>query len=304
MLVPLGIPRMLWRTSQSLLDIRRIRQRPGGRAALPLTAPRTSLNGAVCSRRRLAFTAASLDDVKRVKNAVGCTVNDVILALCTGALRSYLLAGDELPEQPLVAVLPVSVKPDTAALRGTNKVSAMFVQLPTHLADPLERLDHIQADTRGAKEEHQALGADTLQQWAEQGTPNLFGLASRVYTGMRLADHHRPVANLVLSNFPGPDFPLYLGGAEMLAAFPMGPVIDGMGLNMTVMSYRGVLYFGLAACARRVPRVWDIASAVPRAFEELMATLGLQPQPFDIPLHLGPGMPAEGRPPGAEAPAP
>ena len=133
---------------------------PTAKAALPLTAPRTSINVAVHARRRVAFAAASLDDVKRLKNKMGTTVNDVVLAMCAGALRSYLLAGDELPDIPLVSVVPVSVTPDVAELKGSNKVSAMFVQLPCQIEDPLERLRLIHEGTKGAKEEHKALGAD------------------------------------------------------------------------------------------------------------------------------------------------
>ncbi len=108
---------------------------------------------------------------------------------------------------------------------------------------------------------------------------------------MRLADRHRPVANLVVSNVPGPDFPLYLGGSELLGMFPLGPVMDGMGLNITIMSYQGVLYWGFASDARAVPRLWDIAAAVPYALAELMEAAGLESEPFDVPIHLGPGMP-------------
>jgi diacylglycerol O-acyltransferase len=293
-LAPFEITRMMWRTGQSILGVRRVRQGEGdsGKAALPLTAPRTSVNVAVSGRRRVAFAAASLSDVKRLKNLLGCTVNDVVLAMCAGAMRNFLQAGDELPEHPLVSVVPVSVTPDVAHLSGSNKVSAMFVQLPTHEPDPLERIRLISEGTKGAKNEHQALGADTLQNWAEHATPNVFALAARLYTRMRLADRHRPVANLVISNVPGPDFPLYLGGAEMLAGFPLGPVMDGMGLNITIMSYRGVLYWGLVSCARAVPRLWDLAAAIPEALDELMDAAGIEPEPFDIPLHLGPGMPA------------
>jgi len=218
-------------------------------------------------------------------------VNDVVLAMCAGALRTYLLSGDELPEIPLVSVVPVSVTPDVAELKGSNKVSAMFVQLPSHLDDPLDRLRAIHEGTKGAKEEHKALGATTLQNWAEHATPNVFAAAARLYTGMRLADRHRPVANLVISNVPGPDFPLYLGGSTLLGMFPLGPVMDGMGLNITIMSYMGVLYWGLASDSRAVPRLWDVASAIPHALTELMEAAGLEPEPFDVPIHLGPGMP-------------
>jgi diacylglycerol O-acyltransferase len=180
-----------------------------------------------------------------------------------------------------------------AELKGSNKVSAMFVQLPCELDDPLERLRAIHEGTKGAKEEHQALGASTLQNWAEHASPNLFAAAARLYTGMKLADRHRPVANLVISNVPGPDFPLYMSGAEMLGMFPLGPVMDGMGLNITIMSYQGVLYWGFASDARAVPRLWDIAAAVPFALSDLMEAAGLESEPFDVPIHLGPGMPPQ-----------
>jgi WS/DGAT/MGAT family acyltransferase len=292
MVSPFKMGRQAYRTVGGILGVRRVRQSGNAaKAALPLSAPRTSINVAVHARRRVAFAAASLDDAKTLKNAMDTTVNDVVLAMCTGALRTYLLAGDELPEIPLVGVVPVSVTPDVAELKGSNKVSAMFVQLPCEIDDPLERLRLIHEGTKGAKEEHKALGATTLQNWAEHATPNVFAVAARLYTGMKLADRHRPVANLVISNVPGPDFPLYMGGTQMLGMFPLGPVMDGMGLNITIMSYRGVLYWGLAADARAVPRLWDIAAAIPHALTELMEAAGLKSQPFDVPIHLGPGMP-------------
>src|SRR5271167_198975 len=288
LVAPFDVGRMALRTTMGILDVRRIRQGLTAKAALPLTAPRTSINVAVHARRRVAFAAASLADVKKLKDALGTTVNDVVLAMCTGALRTYLLAGDELPDIPLVSVVPVSVTPDVAELKGSNKVSAMFVQLPCHIEDPLERLQFIHEGTKGAKEEHQALGATTLQNWAEHATPNVFAAAARLYTGMKLADRHRPVANLVISNVPGPDVPLYLGGAELLAAFPLGPVMDGMGLNITIMSYRGVLYWGMVSCARAVPQLWDIADAVPDALGELLSAAGLPPGSVDLPSAFGP----------------
>jgi WS/DGAT/MGAT family acyltransferase len=289
---PFGVGKMMLRTVRNILGVRQVRRdTTSGKGALPLTAPRTSINVAVHARRRVAFAAASLEDAKALKNKMGTTVNDVVLAMCAGALRSYLLAGDELPEIPLVSVVPVSVTPDVAELKGSNKVSSMFVQLPCQIDDPLERLQVIHDGTKGAKEEHKALGATTLQNWAEHASPNLFAAAARVYTGMKLADRHRPVANLVISNVPGPDFPLYMGGSEMLGMFPLGPVMDGMGLNITIMSYRGVLYWGFASDSRAVPRLWDIAAAVPHALTEMVEAAGLEPQPFDVPIHLGPGMP-------------
>jgi WS/DGAT/MGAT family acyltransferase len=291
LVAPFDIGRIMLRTARNIFDVGRIRRGAVAKGALPLTAPRTSINVAVHARRRVAFAAASLTDAKKLKNEIGTTVNDVVLAMVTGALRTYLLAGDELPEIPLVSVVPVSVTPDVAELKGSNKVSSMFVQLPTQLDDPIERLRVIHEGTKEAKEEHKALGATTLQNWAEHATPNVFAVAARLYTGMKLAERHRPVANLVVSNVPGPDFPLYLGGSQLLGMFPLGPVMDGMGLNITIMSYMGVLYWGLASDARAVPRLWDIAAAIPHALSELMEAAGLEPEPFDVPIHLGPGMP-------------
>jgi diacylglycerol O-acyltransferase / wax synthase len=281
---PLEITRDVVRTGYRVLNVRRIRLGSGGRtrakAALPLSAPRTSFNTALTRRRSVTFTAIGLDDVKRVKNATGTTVNDVVLAVCTGALRSFLTAGSELPDRPLVAVVPVSVRPDLGAPKGSNQVSSMFVQLPVDLGHPIDRLMAINEGTKGAKEEHNALGADTLQNWAEHSTPNVFANAARLYSRMRLADRHRPIANLVISNVPGPDFPLYLAGAELQSGFPLGPVMDGMGLNITIMSYRGVLYWGIIACPECIPDMWVLTAAIPASLDELLDTAGLAPATY------------------------
>lgn len=274
---PLRIGRLAYRTGKAFLDVRRVRQSSeGGRAALPLTTPRTSLNATITAHRRVAFSTISLDDVKRVKNALGTTVNDVVLAVCTGALRRYLEDGDELPEDPLVATVPVSVQGATQQ-KSANKVSAMFVALPCRIDDPVKRLETIRDSTKGAKEEHKALGAEVLLDWAEHATPNVFSAAARAYTRFRLAERHRPIHSLVISNVPGPDFALYLGGSEMMAGFPLGPVMDGAGLNITVMSYRGVLNWGIMACRETVPRAAEFASYIPAALDELLASAGLDP---------------------------
>ena len=284
-MTPFKITRDLVRTGQRVLDVRKVRvgseDRPGlGKAALPLSAPRTSFNGALSRRRSVAFTAIGLDDVKRVKSALGVTVNDIVLAVCTGALRNFLIEGDELPDKPLVAVVPVSVRTTTENVRGSNKVSSMFVQLPSQLADPLERVEAIHQGTKGAKEEHNALGADTLLNWAEHATPNLFASAARFYSRMQLADKHRPIANLVISNVPGPDFPLYLGGSELECGFPLGPVMEGMGVNITIMSYRGIMYWGIISCPETMPQVWGLAASIPLALDELLEVAELPPATY------------------------
>ncbi len=283
---PLDVTRLAWKTGRAVLDVRRVRQGPSqSKAALPLTTPRTSLNAAITPHRKVAFSSISLDDVKRLKNEVGTTVNDVVLAICAGALRRWLIDGNELPDQPLVATVPVSVAPKVPR-RGANKVSAMWVALPTQEGHPLKRLLSIKDNTKGAKEEHAALGAEVLLDWTEHATPNVFSAAARTYTRLKLAERHRPIHSLVISNVPGPDFPLYLAGAELVAGFPLGPVMDGAGLNLTVMSYRSVLNWGLIACAETVPKVTDIAANVPVALEELLESAGLAPP---TPVGVAPG---------------
>jgi len=282
---PFEITRDIVRTGHRVLDVRRVRQEPEHRgptakAALPLSAPRTSFNGSLTWRRSVALSAIGLDDVKRLKKATGTTVNDVVLAVCTGALRSFLLEGDELPDKPLVAVVPVSVRPDIDCPKGSNQISSMFVQLPVELERPIDRLMAIHDGTKGAKEEHNALGADTLLNWAEHATPSVFASAARLYSRMRLADRHRPIANLVISNVPGPDFPLYLAGAELEAGFPLGPVMEGMGVNITIMSYQGVLYWGIMASPDTIPRVWDLTAAIPIALDELLDAAGESPATY------------------------
>jgi WS/DGAT/MGAT family acyltransferase len=282
---PFEMVKDIFTTGQHILHVRQVRQqsesRPGlGKAALPLSAPRTSFNGSLTRRRSVALSAIGLDDVKRLKDARGTTVNDVVLAVCTGALRRFLTDGDELPDKPLVAVVPVSVRPSNPDMAGSNKVSSMFVQLPAQLEDPLERLEAIHEGTKGAKEEHNALGAETLLNWTEHATPNVFAAGARFYSRMKLAERHRPIANLVISNVPGPDFPLYFGGAELQAGFPLGPVMDGMGVNVTIMSYRGVLYWGIMACPETIPKVWNLAADIPLALDELLDAAGLGPATY------------------------
>jgi diacylglycerol O-acyltransferase / wax synthase len=311
---PPRVARLAWRTAFAFANVRKVRGSDStGKGALPLTAPRTSFNAAITSHRKVAFSSISLDDVKALKNLMGVTVNDVVLAIAAGALRTYLQDGDELPDIPLVASVPVAVQ-DIKGVTGSNRVSAMFVSLPTNVEDPLDRIRTINHGTRGAKEEQKALGADVLLNWVEHATPNLFAAAARTYSRLKLADHHRPIHNLIISNVPGPDFPLYFAGAELVAGFPLGPVLEGAGLNMTVMSYRGVLNWGLMCCRETVPGADLMAAAIPAALDELLLAAGLPP---GTPVGVAPGpgparvaAPAEPKPasrhpkPHADVPSP
>ncbi len=247
-----------------------LRSRRGAAMRPPFTAPRTSFNGTITGHRSIGYAGVDLAAVKEIKNAFGTTVNDVVLALCAGALRGYLEARGELPDSPLLAMVPVSVHGESAA-EGRNKVSGMFASLPTDIADPVERLQTIAADNMVTKEHHQTISAEILQDWAQFAAPTTFGLAVRAYSGLRLAEKHPVVHNLVISNVPGPPVPLYFLGAEVLGLYPLGPVFHGAGLNVTVLSNNGHLDIGIIACQEQVPNTWLLADEMPRAVDELLA---------------------------------
>ncbi|MGH7337084.1 MAG: WS/DGAT domain-containing protein, partial [Myxococcota bacterium] len=225
------------------------------------SAPRTRLNGRVTSRRSVALGSVQLSDVKRVKNAYAATVNHVVLAACAGALRRYLGAHGEIPQEPLVAAVPMALAERPSDGLG-NSLSALLMRLPVHLADPLERLRAAREASFEAMRMHELLG-NQLNEWADLVSPTLLAGAAQLYTRLGLAELVGPVVNLVMSNVPGPGTPLYCAGARVTACHPIGPIYDGCALNLTVMSYDGNLGIGAIGCPDVVPAVDEI----PRAFE-------------------------------------
>jgi WS/DGAT/MGAT family acyltransferase len=269
-LQPLRLVRLVPATAGAVVGlVRRRRGASGPGMAVPFTAPRTPFNAAITGHRIVAVANLALDDVKRVKNAFGTTVNDVVLGLCAGALRRYLERLGELPEAPLIAVVPISVRGEAEDGESSNQVSAMFVSLATDVKDPVERLRTIAQATKGAKEDHKAIGATMLQDWAQFAAPAVFARASRLYSSMKLADRHRPIHNVIISNVPGPPFPLYLAGAKLVMLCPLGPVMEGAGLNITVLSYQSSIDVGLIACRELMPDLDELAHAFADAMGEL-----------------------------------
>jgi diacylglycerol O-acyltransferase / wax synthase len=267
-----SLPALVGRTARTLGHlVQRHRDSDAVVGAVPMTAPRTPWNAAITPHRRAAFASVSLKDVKEVKNAFGVKVNDVVLGLVAIAARRYLLDRDALPDAPLVTMCPVSVRTEDEQGRHDNRVSSMFVHLRTDLAEPAEMLRGIALATRGAKEDHQAVGAKLLQNWAEHAAPATFALASRVYTRFNLVERHRPIYNLLVSNVPGPPFALYLAGAELVHAYPLGPISEGAGLNVTVLSHGDVVDFGLVGAAELLPDLGVLAADVEQAMATLLA---------------------------------
>jgi diacylglycerol O-acyltransferase len=237
-----------------------------------LVAPRTSFNGRVSAHRRFAFGQLSLDDVKAVKNAHGVTVNDVIVTLCAGAVRRWLLEHDELPEEPLVAQIPVSVRTEDQIGTYGNRIMLMSAPLFTDEPDPVRRLHRTHEALGDMKQRHRALPADLLADANHFIPPAVFSRAARLTFALATSRPGHPIWNLVISNVPGPQFPLYCAGARLVANYPVSVITDGMGLNITVMSYCGHLDFGIVADRGQMPDVALLMDWLDEALGELLAT--------------------------------
>ena len=233
--------------------------------------PRMRINGPVSAHRRVAFGTLSLTDVKAVKTALGVTVNDVIVAICAGALRSWLIERGELPDEPLVAMIPVSVR--TAQQSGTygNRVSAMAVAIPTNLDDPVARIAAAHEAMRSAKDHHRAVPASLLQDATQFVPPAIIARASRVTLRLAARNAVTPLFNVVISNVPGSPTPLYSAGARLLANYPVSAIAHGLGLNITVLSYEDHLEFAIVTDRDQVPDPWPLIDALRADLEALMA---------------------------------
>ncbi len=220
-----------------------------------LVAPKTTFNGRVTPHRRFVFGQMDLDEVKAVKNHHGSTVNDVVVSICAGAVRRWLVAHEELPDRPLVAQVPVSVRTEEQYGTYGNRIMMMSAPLHTEIEDPVERLRATHEALQGMKERHKAMPAQLLQDANHFIPPAVFHRAAQL--SFRLATGPgRPQWNLVISNVPGPQFPLYLAGAKLVANYPVSVITDGMGLNITCMSYCGHVDFGIIADRDQMPDLW------------------------------------------------
>jgi diacylglycerol O-acyltransferase len=236
-----------------------------GPVSIPLGAPDT-FESPVGADRAVSFAELDMAKVRALKNRFGSTINDVVLAVCSGALRSHLAAHDQDVESPLVAVVPVSVRRDTEAAALGNHLSAMFVPLSNDKKTPLERLRTVTAASASCKGQERAVGYGPMATRLTEAVPPAVS-KPMIQLGVRsgVLRKLRP-GNLMISNVPGPDFPLYFAGMELRAVYPLGPVIDGVALNITVQSYRESLFVGINACATAVP---DLAGLTRAMVDEL-----------------------------------
>ena len=238
--------------------------------------PRTRFNGTVSPHRVVDGRSFNLGVIKGIRKAVpGATVNDVVLTVVGGALRRYLSAHNELPETSTVAMAPISVRDKNQKGAQGNRVSAMAVQLHSDIPDPLDRLNTVNAGTVRSKALTEAVGAKLMTDFSQFIPSSLAGLAARLYTRAGLANRIRPVFNCVVTNVPGPQVPLYSGGARLVTQFGLGPVVDGMALIHPVFSYCGEITISFTSCREIMPDPEFYAACIEESFHELREAAGV-----------------------------
>ena len=231
-------------------------------------APSSPLNVTIGQQRRFAMAATDLDDYKRVRKVHGGTVNDVVLATVAGALRAWLLTRGEsvIPTTTIRAMVPVSVRSEGEQMG--NRVSSYFVDLPVGENNPVMRLHQVSVAMRGHKDSGQSVGADALVQMAGFAPPTIHSLGARAASGFT-----RRLFNLVVTNVPGPQFPLYAAGARMLSMYPVVPLAKGQAVSCGLTSYNGGVFYGLNADRDAMPDIDVLAGLIEESLAELVATV-------------------------------
>jgi WS/DGAT/MGAT family acyltransferase len=264
-----------WRASQTMArmmpGLPTMARQMSRRDTRPATVPRTRFNGPVTGHRVFDGRSVPLADAKRIKSSLpGATVNDVALASVGGALRRYLLDKGELPDKPLVAMIPISVRTDQERTAAGNRVSMMMASLATNVDDPVERLKAVTTATHQSKEFANAVGARNLTELSQYVPGLLIGLGSRALGSRALGRvPMRMPFNTTVTNVPGSQVPLYFAGARMVASYGMGPIVHGMGLINIISSYDGSFIFSFTACREMMPDPAFYAACFEDSFNEL-----------------------------------
>lgn len=237
-----------------------------------LRVPRTRFSGSVGPHRVVEARRFPLDGIRRIRAlAPGSTVNEVLLAVVSGALRRYLLDKGELPRGTLICTCPISIRTEEQQGQLGNQIAKMLVALGTDLADPAERLRFIREESLSAKGFTDAVGARTLSEASQLLPGALMGLAARLNSELALADRRAGSANTTLTNVPGPQTPLYLAGAKLVTQFGLGPVLDGLGIFHAALSYCGEITLTIAADRDKLPDPAVYAEFLQASYDELLA---------------------------------
>jgi len=240
-----------------------------------LDVPRVVFNDSLTARRNFATCTLSVADIKEAQREHGVTLNDVVLAVVSGALRRWLVDRGELPERPLVAGVPVATdQPGAPPRLGGNRVSNLFTSLATDINDPRERLLSISRTTGESKIVQRTLGPDMLVDWVQFAPPAPLSAAMRLYSRSQAASKHPPPFNLVVSNVRGPGEEIEISGAALRDLFSVGPILEGIGMNVTAWSYCGRMNFSFLSCPDLVPDLAPLVAEFPRALAELRTTKG------------------------------
>lgn len=234
--------------------------------------PRTRFSGVISSHRVVEGRSFDLTNIKTIKSLVpGATVNDAVLTIVGGALRKYLLSKKELPTKTMVAMAPISVRGKEGKNALGNQVAAMTVRLGTDVEDSLERLAHVHEAAQSSKEMTNAIGAKLMTDFSQFIPSTTAALATRLYTEFAMAENVSQAFNCVVTNVPGPQFPLYMAGARLVTQFGLGPIFDGMGIIFPVFSYGGQITISFNSCRTMVPDPDVFAGYIQETYDELMA---------------------------------
>lgn len=221
-------------------------------SASKFPVPMTIFNGSISAKRTWGTAILSFDRINSLKKVMGGSINDIIVAICAGAIRRYLSEKEKLPLHPLVANVPISIRNENS-VEMNNQIANMMIQLATHIEDPLERLEYIQEQTMLGKSRHNTLGAKTLAKMADVVPFGLANIAAGLYSKYNIKDLHRPPFNVTITNVPGPRTPLYLNGHKVVSIFGLTPVVDGFGLIIAAFSYNGQVTITTTSDAKTMP---------------------------------------------------
>ena len=231
-------------------------------------APSSILNQRVSSSRRFAAQSFEFDRLRHISKSLDVTINDIVLAICSGALREYLLSQDALPKKPLIAMVPASVRDDDSSM--SNRITMILANLGTHKEDPLERLAIVRRSVQNAKEKFKRMNSNQILNYS-----------AFVYSaaGLNIASGllpKRQAFNLVISNVPGPREPLYWNGARLDALYPASIILDGQALNITMTSYLDKLEVGLTACRNALPKMQNLLTHLEEEIQRFEAIVGVE----------------------------